>query len=66
MALELVAVFKRLLDSDILQGNTGLPKTQAVLSKHFPDQVIIDWHGLAFDMFKARWTHYGIWAQIGP
>ena len=66
MALELDPASKRLLGNDIPQGNIGLPRTQAVLSKHIPDQVIIDWHGLAFDMFKTRWTHYGIWAQIEP
>ena len=62
IASELVPTSKRLLGSDIPQGNTRLPKTQAVLSKHIPDQVKIDRLKLAFDMFKTRWTYYGTWA----
>ena len=34
MALELVPVSKRLLDSDILQGNIDLPRLQAVSGKY--------------------------------
>ena len=65
MASELVPASKRLLGNDIPQGNTRLPRTQAVLSKHIPDQVKIYQLGLASDMFKTRWTHYGTWAQLG-
>ena len=62
MASELVPTSKRLLGSNILQGNIKLSRTQAVLSKHIPDQVKIDRQGLASDTFKTRWTHYGTWA----
>ena len=60
MASELVPASKRLLGNDIPQGNTRLPRTQVVLSKHIPDQVKVDRQGLTSDTFKTRWTHYGI------
>ena len=41
MALELIFASIRLLDSDTPQGNTKLPGTWAVSSKHIPEQVII-------------------------
>ena len=66
MASELVLTSKRLFDNDIPQGNIRLPRMQAVLSKHIPNQVKIDRQGLASDTLKTRWTHYGTWAQLGP
>ena len=36
MTLELVPASKRLLGSDILQGNTGLPRSWVVPGKHIP------------------------------
>ena len=42
MALELVPASKRLLGSNTPQGNTKLPRTWVVPSKHIPEQVIID------------------------
>ena len=65
MASKLVPTSKRLLNNDTSQGNTRLPRTQAALGKHIPDQVKVDRLGLAPNMFKTRRTHYGTWAQLG-
>ena len=62
MVSELVPTSKRLLSSVTSQGNTRLPRTQAALGKHIPDQVEVDRLGLAPDTFKTRRTHYGTWA----
>ena len=57
MALELVPTTKRLLDSDIPQDNTELPRTWAISDKHIPSQVILDRCGLLYHASKTRWTY---------
>ena len=57
MALELVPAFKRLLGSDIPQGNTELPRTWVVPDKHVLGQVILDRYGLLYHASKTRWTY---------
>ena len=62
MASELVLASKRLLGSDIPQGNTRLPRMQAASSKHTLDQVVIDQLVLASSTFKTRQTPHDTWA----
>ena len=64
MALELVLASKGLLGSSIPQGNTELPRTWIVSSKHIPDHVIIDRCGLVYHASRMEWAYYEVWAQF--
>ena len=54
VALGLVPTSKRLLGSDTSQGNTELLRSWADLSKCIPDQVVLDWYGLAYYASKMK------------
>ena len=64
MALELVPASKGLVDNGISQGNTELPRTWTVPSKHIPNQVIIDQCGLVYHASRTEWANYEVWAQF--
>ena len=62
IALELVPVSKRLLSSDILQGNIDLPRLQAVSGKYisWPTHTWLAWAYLTWDQLNGP----AIWFEL--